>query len=82
MTITIQATRHGEVIDERTCSTTAGARRAMLAMLRRVGSAADQVERRSVEMRMEQWTGGNLAAHLPTWNRTDGTVSIIVDDPR
>ena len=79
MTITIQATRYGEVIDERVCSTVAGARKAMLAMLRRVGTAADQVQRRAVEIAMEQWTGGNLTTHLPTWNRTDGTVTINVE---
>lgn len=81
MTITVQATRWGEVVDERVCSTTAGARKAMLAMLRRVGSNADQVQRRAVEIAMERWTGGDLAAHLPTWNRTS-TVSIHVEDSR
>jgi len=73
--ITIQAISGGQIIDERTATTPAGARRSLLAMIDRTKptSWADDCMTMLIEGTASNWDGrSDFREHLPSWNQTGG----------
>lgn len=80
MNTTIQITRHAEIIEERTATTKAGARRSLLAAVRRHTKAAqvESVDRQHAEAQALAWTGGDVQIVIPDWNRAGSTVIAVL----
>ncbi len=79
-TITIQATRSGEVVAERTVATRSGARRSLLAMIDRVcrqhASEVDDCEWMFAERLASKWSADeDFAQTVNPWHRReDGAI--------
>lgn len=78
-TITIQAIRNGEVIDERTAATAAGARKSLLAMIERVcfqsWRGQDDCSMQFAESEAAHWDGrSDFCQTVEAWNRGAGCV--------
>lgn len=78
-TITIQAIRHGEVIDERIATTPASARKSLLAMIERVclrqWGGHDDCSFLFAEREAARWDGrSDFRQTVEAWNRGSGCV--------
>ena len=81
MNITIQAIRFGEVIDERTATTAAGARKSLLSMIDRVclreWRGQDDCSMQFAEREAARWDGrSDFRQTVEAWNKLEPVVFV------